>query len=112
MRPFGRVVRHAGMFSEGRELVVPPRRPLLPGVGRSSLVRRDAAVGEPSGWGEVLTAWRPPGAVAALLVLAAVAYLLGVLRLRRRGERWPWHRTAAGIAFVVVVVTATDGPVG
>ena len=69
-------------------------------------------MGEPSGWGEVLTAWRPPGAVAALLVLVAVGYLLGMLRLRRRGERWPWHRTAAGIAFVVVLVIATDGPVG
>lgn len=45
-----------------------------------------------------------------LAVVALIAYLLGVRALRRRGVRWPWHRTAnfvAGIA-TVLLVTATQ----
>ena len=43
-------------------------------------------------------------------VVALIVYLLGVRAVRRRGMRWPWHRTAnfvAGIA-TVLLVTATQ----
>ena len=45
-----------------------------------------------------------------LAVVALVAYLLGVRAVRRRGMRWPWHRTANFVAGIVTVllVTATQ----
>jgi cytochrome c oxidase assembly factor CtaG len=46
-----------------------------------------------------LTTWSFDLAAAALLVLAAALYVGGVLRLRRRGHRWPLRLTAA---FVVL----------
>ncbi|MCA0143822.1 cytochrome c oxidase assembly protein [Blastococcus sp. LR1] len=46
----------------------------------------------------------------ALAVVALIAYLLGVRALRRKGMRWPWHRTACFVAGIVTVllVTATQ----
>ena len=41
-----------------------------------------------------------------LAVLALIAYLLGVLALRRRGGRWPWHRTANFVTGIVTVLLA------
>ncbi|SDG07417.1 putative copper resistance protein D [Blastococcus aurantiacus] len=48
--------------------------------------------------------------VPALAVVALAAYLLGVRTVRRRGIRWPWHRTANFVAGIVTVllVTATQ----
>lgn len=48
--------------------------------------------------------------VPGLAVVALIAYLLGVRALRRRGIRWPWHRTATFVAGIVTVllVTATQ----
>ena len=48
--------------------------------------------------------------VPGLAVAALIAYLLGVRALRRRGIRWPWHRTATFVAGIVTVllVTATQ----
>lgn len=48
--------------------------------------------------------------VPGLAVVALIAYLLGVRALRRRGGRWPWHRTATFVAgiLVVLLVTATQ----
>ena len=48
--------------------------------------------------------------VPGLAVIALIAYLIGVRALRRRGLRWPWHRTATFVAGIVTVllVTATQ----
>ena len=48
--------------------------------------------------------------VPGLAVVALIAYLLGVRSLRRRGSRWPWHRTATFVAGIltVLLVTATQ----
>ncbi len=56
--------------------------------------------------GRFLTSWEcDPVALAAVVVLGAL-YAAGVLRLRRRGERWPAARTAAfavmGLGMLVV----------
>ena len=42
-------------------------------------------------------------------VALAVAYLLGVRRLRRRGDRWPLHRTLLWLAGLAVLVYVTSG---
>jgi cytochrome c oxidase assembly factor CtaG/putative copper export protein len=40
-----------------------------------------------------------------------VFYVLGVLRLRRRGDSWPWYRTALWIAGLAVLFYVTNGGV-
>jgi cytochrome c oxidase assembly factor CtaG len=44
----------------------------------------------PPTWGR-LPAWHPQP-VPVLCVLGAVAYVAGLIRLRRRGDRWPAGR--------------------
>lgn len=38
-------------------------------------------------------------------------YLAGALRLRRRGDRWPWHRTVLWIAGMLLLLWVTNGPI-
>jgi cytochrome c oxidase assembly factor CtaG/putative copper export protein len=45
-------------------------------------------------------------------LVAATLYLLGVRRLRLRGDRWPVGRTVAWLAGCVVVLVATSSGVG
>ncbi|MFF4728725.1 hypothetical protein ACFY3M_25880 [Streptomyces mirabilis] len=40
-----------------------------------------------------LDTWRPDPAAIVAVVLLGGAYLWGVVRLRRHGERWPFRRT-------------------
>ncbi|MFI5703256.1 cytochrome c oxidase assembly protein [Streptomyces xanthochromogenes] len=45
--------------------------------------------------GRLLTVWRPDAAALLLTVVLGGLYVWGVVRLRRRGERWPLPRIAA-----------------
>lgn len=47
-----------------------------------------------------------------LAIVAAGAYLLGVARLRRRGDRWPAGRTAAWLCGCAVILMATSSGIG
>ncbi|MGE3192158.1 MAG: cytochrome c oxidase assembly protein, partial [Microbacteriaceae bacterium] len=38
-------------------------------------------------------------------------YLAGARRLRRRGDRWPWHRTVLWIAGMLLLLWVTNGPI-
>jgi len=42
---------------------------------------------------------------------AVFFYLAGVRRLRRRGDRWPWYRTALWVAGILVLFWVTNGPI-
>ncbi|HWL03251.1 MAG TPA: cytochrome c oxidase assembly protein [Microbacteriaceae bacterium] len=48
----------------------------------------------------------------ALIIAAAAFYLLGVIRLARRGDRWPVLRTVSWFAGLVVLLWATNGGIG
>lgn len=39
-----------------------------------------------------------------------VFYLLGVRRLRRRGDRWPWYRSVLWVAGLLLLFFITNGP--
>jgi putative copper resistance protein D len=56
-----------------------------------------------------LTAWRPNWLMLALAVLAVGLYAAGVLRLHRRGDAWPVHRTILWTLGWLAFVWATSG---
>jgi putative copper resistance protein D len=60
-------------------------------------------------------AWLTQGNLDLLWVLvcafAVFFYLAGVRRLRDRGDRWPWYRTALWVAGIGVLFWVTNGPI-
>ncbi|HEY5846151.1 MAG TPA: cytochrome c oxidase assembly protein [Microlunatus sp.] len=58
------------------------------------------------------TAWRVDTLWLPLTAAAAFWYLRAVLRLRRRGDRWPWGRTAAFLLGCAAMIIATSGSPG
>jgi putative copper resistance protein D len=56
-----------------------------------------------------LTAWRPNWLMLGLAVLAVGLYAAGVLRLHRRGDAWPVHRTILWTLGWLAFVWATSG---
>lgn len=46
-----------------------------------------------------LSTWRADPLTIGALLVASAAYLFGVARVRRRGDRWPWRRTAGFFAL-------------
>ncbi|GLW11590.1 ABC transporter permease [Microtetraspora sp. NBRC 13810] len=58
--------------------------------------------------GRLATMWRPDLFFALAVVTAGVLYLLGVLRLRRRGDRWPVGRSVAWILGLAIIVVFTQ----
>ncbi|TNB75705.1 copper resistance protein CopD [Arthrobacter sp. BB-1] len=55
------------------------------------------------------TVWRPDWLWITLAATAAVLYLLGAHLLRRRGDNWPWIRTALWLTGLVALVFFTSG---
>ncbi len=41
-------------------------------------------------------------------LVGAILYVVGVVRLRRRGDHWPWYRTALWLTGLAIVVWATN----
>lgn len=60
----------------------------------------------------LLTDWRLDALFGPLAVLLAVAYLIGVRRLRRQGGDWPLTRTLSWSAGCVVMLLATCSGIG
>lgn len=56
--------------------------------------------------------WTLDPAMLAFIVLAGGGYLVGVLRIRRRGTRWPVSRVAAFAGGLLVVAGATMSVLG
>ncbi|GAA4889837.1 cytochrome c oxidase assembly protein [Streptomonospora salina] len=51
----------------------------------------------------LLTLWRPDLFFALVIAVLGGCYAAGVVRLRRRGDRWPWGRTVAWAAGLAVL---------
>jgi len=60
----------------------------------------------------LLSAVHPDGFFLTALALAAAAYALGLLTMRRRGDAWPMGRTMSWFAGLAVVGYATTGGLG
>ncbi|TWE11351.1 putative copper resistance protein D [Rudaeicoccus suwonensis] len=59
-----------------------------------------------------LTQWRVEWLFTAVAVVAVLVYLKWVLRLHRRGDRWPWTRTVVWCLGWVLFVYLVDGAPG
>jgi cytochrome c oxidase assembly factor CtaG/putative copper export protein len=54
--------------------------------------------------------WYPSVLFCTAALALVGGYVAGVVRLRRRGDAWPWYRTALWIAgWAVVVITTSSG---
>lgn len=56
-----------------------------------------------------VTLWRLEVISAMVLVSAAVVYARWAARLRRRGDRWPWYRTASFLGGIALLAWITQG---
>jgi cytochrome c oxidase assembly factor CtaG/putative copper export protein len=59
--------------------------------------------------GRWFTLWQPDLLWVLGIALAATLYLAGVVRLRRRGDRWPLHRTAFWLVGLALLAWVTSG---
>ncbi|WP_224760583.1 cytochrome c oxidase assembly protein [Salinibacterium sp. ZJ450] len=57
-----------------------------------------------------LSSWNPDLLWTLVSAFLAFFYLAGVWRLRRRGDRWPLHRTVLWLAGVALLFYVTNGP--
>ena len=56
-----------------------------------------------------LTAWNFDLLWVLIIAFGVVFYLWGVIRLRRRGDRWPWYRTALWLVGMAGLFWVTSG---
>lgn len=66
----------------------------------------------PPSWLRLVTDWRPDLVLGPIAVLACLLYLLGMRRLRRRGDAWAGGRAAAWLLGWLLVLVATSSGVG
>ncbi len=67
--------------------------------------------GPPTFW-RLLTDWRFDLIYGTLAIVLAGLYLLGVRRLRKRGDAWPVGRTVSWLAGCLVILLATSSGIG
>lgn len=116
-RQFGRLVlTELVLMSVAVGLAVALSRTEPPEGTQDSLTTAEGLLGFPlppeltaARW---FTAWKFDSAWGSLAVLGVVAYLLGVRRLRRRGDKWSSGRTAAWILGCLLLLWATSGSPG
>ncbi len=60
----------------------------------------------------LLTSWEVEPQIAAVLAVAAAAYLTGVVHLRRNGGAWPIGRAVLWLLGLVTILIATSSAVG
>ncbi|GGK64545.1 ABC transporter permease [Nocardia camponoti] len=87
----------------------PPPPTAIPSVTEAELGYNLAG---PPTIGRLLFDWRFDLIFGTLAIVAAVVYLLGVYRLRKRGDAWPVGRTVAWFSGCVVLLVATSSGVG
>ena len=61
---------------------------------------------------KLLFDWRFDLVFGTASILGALAYLLGVRRLRQRGDKWPVGRTVAWLGGCLTVLLATSSGIG
>jgi cytochrome c oxidase assembly factor CtaG/putative copper export protein len=60
--------------------------------------------------GRWLTEWRLDWLWVAVAVFGLVAYVLGILKVHKRGDSWSWFRTVNWVIGLVALTYVTSGP--
>ncbi|TWH18381.1 putative copper resistance protein D [Prauserella rugosa] len=89
----------------------PPPAEIAAQPSRTELLLGYDLTGEPTFW-RLLTAWRFDLVYGTAAIVLAVLYLVGVRRLRRRGDAWPVGRTWAWVLGCAMLLLATSSGFG
>nr|WP_235780635.1 cytochrome c oxidase assembly protein [Sinomonas notoginsengisoli] len=57
-----------------------------------------------------VTEWRPDWLWVTVALFGAVTYILGMVKVARRGDSWSWPRAASWFAGLLVLTYITSGP--
>ena len=57
-----------------------------------------------------LTEWRPDWIWVTVVLFGAVSYALGLAKVARRGDGWPWARAVSWFVGLLVLTYITSGP--
>jgi len=98
----------ASGFAAALSLSAPPDLPVRPLVTPAEILTGRPLPPPPS-VSAYLTQWRPDLLWILICATMLTAYLVGVIRLRRRGDRWPLHRTIVWTLGVLVLAWLTSG---
>ncbi|WP_299039599.1 cytochrome c oxidase assembly protein [uncultured Pseudokineococcus sp.] len=90
-------------------LTPPPVPQELPPAPTPAEVLTGEALPEPFAPASLLTQWQPDILWIAIAAALAIAYGRGVVRLHRRGDRWPAGRTIAFALGLLVLAYMTSG---
>lgn len=96
--------------STGLTALVPPAFVNHPATVQETIL--GYGLDAPQTLGRLIGDWRPDLLFAPIAVCAVVAYLLGVRRLRRRGDHWPPGRGVAWLGGWAIVVVVTSSGIG
>ncbi|WP_233573727.1 cytochrome c oxidase assembly protein [Amycolatopsis panacis] len=96
--------------SVGLTVLVPPSFVNDPATVQGTILGYELP--DPPSWLRFLTDWRPDLIIGTIAVLACVLYVLGVRRLRRRGDAWSTGRTVAWLLGWLIVLIATSSGLG
>lgn len=116
----GALVRLAGveilLMAATMGLAVGLGRTAPPDTGAGRPSRTEVVIGYdlpgPPDVATLLFAWRFDLILGSAALLLAIAYLLGVRRLRARGDAWPVGRTAAWLTGCAVLLIGTSSGIG
>ena len=77
----------------------------LPSAGEALLGR---PYPEPPTVSNVMFGFHLDALFLAIGIVGAVLYIVGVVRLHKRGDRWPWYRTVLWLVGLIIMVWATN----
>lgn len=98
----------AAAFGLSSAMAQQPAPPAVTGGESQSQLLIGYDLLDPPGAVSLAITWRFDLVIGLGAIMLAALYLAGVLRLRRRGLRWPPGRTAAWMAGCLLVVVATS----
>ena len=87
----------------------PPKGPGLVGTTPAELLTRLPLPPPPTAWEYLFGTPQPDVMWIAICLVLASFYLAGVMRLARRGDRWPILRTVSWLVGVVLLLWVTSG---
>jgi len=107
----GEVVLVGGVFgvAAALSLTPPPVPQELPPAPTPAEYLTGEVLPEPFRPSSVLTQWQPDVLWLGVAIALALAYVRGVLALRRRGDRWPVGRTLAFLLGAALLAYLTSG---